>query len=210
MLGPSGELISRRAAITLPSDRGIRSVIAAFFSGLADHADGLGGPGQARLEDTVASLLITAFTDVPADRVDAQAGLADRILCYALANLHDPELSVASVAYRHGISPRSLHKLMHQQGIQFSAWVRRERMKRIRQDLLDPLLANWTAAAIAARWGIQDPAHLGRSLKAEFGHSAAEIRASADQRPPGGPTARESPESAGQRDAAGPGPGSGT
>ena len=52
-------------------------------------------------------------------------------------------------------------------------------MKRIRQDLLDPRLANWTAAAIATRWGIQDPDHLSRSLRAEFGHSAAEIRASA-------------------------------
>ncbi|MBO0807597.1 MAG: helix-turn-helix domain-containing protein [Actinobacteria bacterium] len=56
--------------------------------------------------------------------------------------------------------------------------MRRERMKRIRLDLLDPRLAHWTAARIAARWGIQDPEHLSRSLRAEFGQSAAEIRAS--------------------------------
>ena len=182
MLGPNGARISRRTAITLPCDRGIRSVIAAFFTGLADHADSLGGPGEVRLADTVASLLITAFTDVPADRAEVPTDLADRLLCYALANLHDPGLSSGSVARRHGISPRYLHKLMQQRDIPFGAWVRRERMKRIRQDLLDPQLANWTAAAIAARWGIQNPDHLGRSLRAEFGHSAVEIRASANQR----------------------------
>lgn len=97
-----------------------------FFSGLADHADGLAGPGEVRLADTVASLLITAFTDVPAERADVPTDLADRILCYALASLHDPGLSAGSVAHRHGIP---------------------------------------------------DPGHLGRSLRAEFGHSAAEIRA---------------------------------
>jgi AraC-like DNA-binding protein len=142
MLGPSGDLISRRTALTLPSDRGIRSVIATFFS-----------------------------------------GLADRLLSYALASLHDPGLSAQSVAHRHGISVRYLHKLMRDRDIRFAAWVRRERMRRIRRDLLDPRLAHVTAAGIAARWGIQDPDHLGRSLRAEFGCGAAEIRACAGQLP---------------------------
>ena len=183
MLGPSGDLISRRTALTLPSDRGIRSVIATFFSGLADQADGLSGPSSARLADTVASLLITAFSDTPAGRVEVSTGLADRLLSYALASLDDPGLSAQSVAHRHGISVRYLHKLMRDRDIRFAAWVRRERMRRIRRDLLDPRLAHVTAAGIAARWGIQDPDHLGRSLRAEFGCGAAEIRASAGQLP---------------------------
>jgi AraC-like DNA-binding protein len=183
MLGPSGDLISRRTALTLPSDRGIRSVIATFFSGLADQADGLSGPSSARLADTVASLLITAFSDTPAGRVEVSTGLADRLLSYALASLHDPGLSAQSVAHRHGISVRYLHKLMRDRDIRFAAWVRRERMRRIRRDLLDPRLAHVTAAGIAARWGIQDPDHLGRSLRAEFGCGAAEIRACAGQLP---------------------------
>lgn len=184
MLGPCGDLISRRTAVMLPCDNGIRSVIAGFFTGLADtvltgRGGGPGGPGAIYLADTAASLLMTAFADTPADRVELPTGLADRILTYALANLHDPGLSAGSVANRFGVSPRYLHRLMRDRDIRFGAWVRRERMKRIRQDLLDPRLGNSTAAAIAARWGIHDPDHLSRSLRAEFGCSAAEIRASA-------------------------------
>lgn len=186
MLGPSGDLLRRRTAISVPGDRGIRSVIATFFSGLADtaldsSADQPSGPEAVRLADTIASLLITAFTGTPCERAELPTGLADQILSYALANLHDPGLSAASIVRRFGISPRYLHTLMRSRDIQFAAWVRHERMKRIRQDLLDPRLANLTAAAIAARWGILDPDHLSRSLRAEFGQSAAEIRASASR-----------------------------
>jgi methylphosphotriester-DNA--protein-cysteine methyltransferase len=49
------------------------------------------------------------------------------------------------------------------------------RLTRIRRDLLDPALATRTAAAIAARWGM-DPGHLSRALRKEFGLIAAEIR----------------------------------
>jgi AraC-like DNA-binding protein len=68
---------------------------------------------------------------MPADRVEVPTGLADQILSYALASLHDLGLSVGSVGRRYGISPRYLHKLMRDRGIRFGAWVRRERMKRI-------------------------------------------------------------------------------
>jgi AraC-like DNA-binding protein len=183
MLSPVGDLISSRTAVTLPGDCGIRPLIGAFFSGLAAHADGLGGPGALRLADAMVSLLIAVFAGTPAARVELPTGLTDRIMSYTLASLHDPGLSVGSVAHRFGISPRYLHKLMRDRGIRFGVWVRQERMKRIRLDLLDPRLAHWTAARIAARWGITDPDHLSRSLRAEYGQSAAGIRASAGPLP---------------------------
>lgn len=183
MLSPVADLISSRTAVTLPGDCGIRPLIGTFLSGLAEHADGLGGPAALRLADAMVSLLITAFAGTPAARVELPTGLADRIMSYTLASLHDPGLSVGSVAHRFGISPRYLHKLMQDRGIRFGVWVRQERMKRIRLDLLDPRLAGWTAGRIAARWGIRDPGHLSRSLRAEFGQNAAAIRASAGQPP---------------------------
>ncbi|MCL2584683.1 MAG: helix-turn-helix domain-containing protein [Streptosporangiales bacterium] len=179
MAGPSADLISRQAAVPVAADHGIRSVIAAFFSGLARENEEVHGPGGARLADAAASLLITAFSGLPPERVESPTGLAEQILSYALANLHDPGLSAGAVARRFGISLRYLHALMRTQDVRFSAWVRSQRLKRIRQDLLDPRLSNWTVGAVAVRWGIHDPAHLSRALRAEFGHSAAEIRASA-------------------------------
>jgi AraC-like DNA-binding protein len=179
MLGPHADLISRRVATPQPCDSGTRAVIADFLSGLADHIDGLPGTPGIHLADALASLIITAFTDSPPERAEVTSDLADRIIVYTLANLGDPALSVESVARRHGISPRYLHELFRRRGITFAAWVRHERLTRIRRNLQDPALATRTTAVIAARWGIRDPGHLSRALKKEFGLTAAEIRLSA-------------------------------
>jgi AraC-like DNA-binding protein len=177
LLGAGADLISRRTAAPVPSDSGTRAVVAAFLSGLGDHVDGLPGSAGVHLADALAALLVAAFTETTAERADVASDLSDRIIAYALANLADPALSVTSAARHHGISPRHLHQLFSRRGRTFAAWVRQERLRRIRRDLLDPAFARRTTAAIAARWGILDPGHLGRALKREFGQTAAELRA---------------------------------
>jgi AraC-like DNA-binding protein len=183
MLGPSADLLTRRTGQPVPGDRGTRSVIAAFLSGLADNVDDLPGSGGIRLADALSSLIVAAFTETTPERVDTSTDLADRILAYALAHLRDPFLSAESVARRHGISVRHLHTLLQRRDVTFAAWVRAERLRRVRRDLLDPAFAQRTTAAIAAHWGLHDPGHLARALKREFGQTAAEIRRTA----PAGP-----------------------
>jgi AraC-like DNA-binding protein len=71
---------------------------------------------------------------------------------------------------------RYLHKLFHGWDQTFAAWVRRQRLLRIRHDLLDPALSHQATAVIAARWGVLDTRHLGRAMKSEFGETVREIR----------------------------------
>lgn len=177
LLGPHADLISQVTATPLPSDTGLRAVTAAFLSDLGDRLDEPPGPAGVHLADALASLFIAAFTDTTAERVETATGLLDRIVAYCLANLADPTLSVRSVARRHGISPRQLHQLFRQRENTFAAWLRRERLRRIRRDLADPALAQVGSAVIARRWGIADPGHLSRALKAEFGVTATQLRA---------------------------------
>lgn len=176
LLGANADLIARRAGVPVTCDTGARRVIAAFLSGLAGQVDDLPGRSGNRLADALASLVIALFTEVGPERAETETGPADRIRAYALANLGDPALSVESVARRHGISARYLHRLFQRDGVTFAAWVRYERLIRIRRDLLDPALSGRTAAAIAAHWGVRDPRHLSRALKKEFGLTAAELR----------------------------------
>ncbi|WP_312868295.1 helix-turn-helix domain-containing protein [Amycolatopsis pithecellobii] len=110
--------------------------------------------------------------------------LADRVEAYCLAGLADPALSVESVARAHRVSVRYLHKLFESRELSLAAWIRRQRLTRIRHDLADPAFEGRTVAAIAARWGVTDARHLSRALKAEFGVTAAEIRRAA-RKPPG-------------------------
>lgn len=176
MLGPSADLMAKRTATPTASDTGIRAVIAAFVSGLGDHIDDLHGASGVHLADAMVGLLVAAFTETNPERIDMATGLTDRILAYVLANLGDPDLSVRSVARRHGISTRHLHQLFHRRGHTFAAWIRRQRLQRIRRDLLDATIAGRTTAAIAAKWGLPDASHLARLLKNEYGQTAADIR----------------------------------
>ena len=100
------------------------------------------------------------------------------MLAHCLASLADPGLTVESVARAHGVSVRYLHKVLAPTGHTLSAWIRRQRLERVRRDLVDESLHGRTASAIAARWGITGTEHLSRALKAEFGMTANEIRRS--------------------------------
>ncbi|WP_243859937.1 helix-turn-helix domain-containing protein [Streptomyces sp. BK208] len=80
------------------------------------------------------------------------------------------------MARRHRISVRHLHTLFQGADLTFAAWVRHERLLRIRRDLLDPACANRSTVAIARRWGVLDAKHLGRALKSEFGETVKDLR----------------------------------
>lgn len=178
-LGLNAELIGRRCASPLPIGPGVGQVASACITGLGAHLDEVSPPAAVHLADALVSLIVSAFTDAVPSEPGTTSDLADRILAYCMANLADPGLSVASVARRHGISVRYLQKLLNQRDMSLAAWIRRERLHRINRDLCNPSLANRTTVEIAARWGILDPTHLSRALKAEFGRTAQEIRRAA-------------------------------
>lgn len=118
--------------------------------------------------------MISELVDVPTQRLNDE--LADRILAYCATPLADPSLSVESVARAHRISVRYLHEVLQTRDLTLSAWIRKQRLERIRRDLAEPALADPTVAAIAARWGVLSAPHPSRALKAEFGQTASDIR----------------------------------
>ncbi|MGW0572185.1 AraC-like ligand-binding domain-containing protein [Streptomyces tauricus] len=175
-LGPHAGAVAGCVARRLPADSGAQAVFSGFLRGLGTHLDELAGPAQAHVGDALVSLLIAAFTETAPDRADTATELVDRIRVYALANISDPSLCVESVAAAHGISGRQLHRLFARSGTPFAAWLRAERLGRVRRDLLDPAHDSRTTAAVAARWGIHDPRHLARGLKSHYGRTARELR----------------------------------
>lgn len=175
-LGSHADLIGRRNALALPADAGVRSLMATFLAGVADTLDTVSPVAGVHLGEALASLLVSVFSDTPAGRAESETSLRDRVLAYCMASLGDPDLSMASIARRHGISVRYLHKVFSGSGMSLGAWIRRERLVRVHRDLRDPDLLGRGTADIAARWGVFDVAHLGRALKAEFGTSVQDLR----------------------------------
>lgn len=92
--------------------------------------------------------------------------------------LGDPELSPATIAAAHRISIRYVHKLFEGMETTVCDWIRRRRLERCRQDLLDPLLGTLPVRGIAARWGLTHPAHFNRTFKAAYGMPPGQYRES--------------------------------
>jgi len=180
LLGVHADGLAARTAVAVPTSHGVQRVVGGFFGTitdvLAEGADGFAGDAGRHLTDALVSMVISELTELrPAHGDD----LPDRVLAHCLARLGDPGLTVESVARAHHVSVRYLHKMFQSRSLTLSAWIRRQRLERIRRDLADPALADRTVAAIAARWGVLDATHLSRALKAEFGRTAAEIRRAA-------------------------------
>jgi len=173
--------VGRRTALAVCARSGIGGLLSHALT--ADTAGPGEGPAAHHLADALTSLLLATFADTTPERAPVATDLADRIRAYALAHLGDPRLSAERVARRHHLSVRYLHTLFRGADLTFTAWIRHERLLRIRRDLLDPALTGRSTAAIAARWGVLDTKHLGRALKREFGETVSDLR----RTPSGGP-----------------------
>lgn len=181
-LGPHAELLGGRTARAVPTAAGTRPLVANLLTGLTELSDPGSGVGEEatpstlHLADALVSLIVATFAEVAPAHAETGSDITDRILAYCQANLGDPGLSLESVAGAHGVSVSYVQKRMRARGITLGAWIRRQRLHRIRRDLQDPSLSRRSSAAIAARWGIMDATHLGRALKAEYGTTLSQLR----------------------------------
>ncbi|MFF4017124.1 helix-turn-helix domain-containing protein [Streptomyces sp. NPDC001843] len=167
--------VSRRTALPLSTEGGIGGLLGHALSAVNEDLP-CRGVARTYLSDALTALLLAAFADTTPEQVPVATGLVDRIRAYALAHLGDSQLDAERVARRHRISVRHPHALFKGSDLPFAVWVRHERLLRIRRDLLDPASSDVSTAAIAARWGVHAPEHLGRALKREFGETVSDLR----------------------------------
>jgi AraC-like DNA-binding protein len=86
----------------------------------------------------------------------------------------DPELSVAAVAYRQGISQRYLQRLLETSGIPFTARVNELRLQRAFALLGEPGPGRISDIALEA--GFSDISHFNRLFRSRFGDTPRGVR----------------------------------
>lgn len=178
MLGTHVSRLMRQGPASIPVDARGQRLAASLLRGALRQPDlAATEDSSPYLADALVSLVLAAADRRP-PRMPG-AGLANRVMSYCLAHLNDPDLSVESVAHEHNVSVRQLNRVMGANGIKLAAWIRGQRLERIRRDLADPSLAGRSAERIAADWGILDASHISRAMRAEFGQNASQIRRTA-------------------------------
>jgi AraC-like DNA-binding protein len=172
--------------VRVPGDQGTAALASSLARQLPRQARDTGHDGGARLGTAVLDLLAAALAsrvapdagdpgrDLPA--ATARRARLTEVLADIEANLGDPGLTPTTLAAAHHMSLRALHALFEQHEATVCGWVRHRRLERSRRDLADPAQSDLPVSAIAARWGLVNPAHFSRAFRAEYGLSPVEYR----------------------------------
>jgi len=165
----------------LPGRNGLGAVLTGCLSQMAAHADSYTAADGPRL----ASIVIDLVTALCAHHLELDRAVPSEthrrtllmeVRAHIEHHLGDPCLSPESVSTACRISVRHLHRLFEGEELTVSAWIRRRRLERCRRDLGDQALLHRPIHAIAARWGLTDPAHFSRIFRAAYGVSPNEYR----------------------------------
>jgi AraC-like DNA-binding protein len=160
---PALALLSRYVQIALdasvPTNDNLRRLVADHVYELASASLAGGGsdPGEGR--------------GIRAARVRA-------IKADILERLGDWKLCAATVADRHHISQRYVHKLFAGEGTSFSDFVLRERLELVRRMLTDARFDRDAISALAFRSGFGDLSHFNRTFRQRYGATPSDVRRS--------------------------------
>lgn len=181
LLGVSPDRIERLLARPLTGQAGFGGLLVPLLHGLTTDAQEYRPDDLPRLS-TLAADLMTAVvahhlgTDAAVPEDSRQRALLLRIEAFVRQHLHDPALSPTTVAVAHSISVSYLHRLFSARETTVAAWIRRLRLERARQDLVDPALRDLPVRQIAARWGFKDHPTFTRAFRAAYGTSPTDHR----------------------------------
>ncbi|HWN36441.1 MAG TPA: helix-turn-helix domain-containing protein [Pseudonocardia sp.] len=108
-----------------------------------------------------------------------QAARREQVKACARARLHDPGLTMATLAAALHTSVSTLHRAFADEPYTLSEWIWAQRLDGVRADLCNPALRTRTLTELAFSWGFVDASHFSRAFKARFGCSPRELRSAA-------------------------------
>ncbi len=167
--------------LRLSAEEGFGALLAQLLTQLANGTHAYQPADGPRLGKVVVDLLSALFAHaLDADTLLSpethQQTLVLRIRAFAQGNLHDPELTPASIAAAHHISTSYLHRLFRHEDETVAAWIRQQRLDHVRRDLADPALRTTPLHAIAARWGFPRAADFTRAFRTAYGMPPSDYR----------------------------------
>jgi AraC family transcriptional regulator, positive regulator of tynA and feaB len=170
--------VDRCTAVTVSTRHGTGRIARTAIEELFDPASETDEESVERIARMLPHALSVAFgphlkSQAPWSRDDYHRG---RIKEFALRNLRDPCLDTQVIADRVGLSVRHLHELFVSEPDTLMRWIRAERLRRIKDELADPALAERPIAIIAYDWGFREPAHFSRAFRTAYGVSPRKFR----------------------------------
>ncbi|MER6526180.1 helix-turn-helix domain-containing protein [Streptomyces sp. NPDC001508] len=157
-----------------PSE-GLPALLAPMLERLADTSESYTTPTAERLAESVIDLVAATAADQlgaePAELPGADGVLLLRVKTYIRWHLSDPGLTPSVIAGVHGISVRYVHRLFEAEGNTVCQWIREQRLRECRRELLAQPPGSVSLGQVARRWGFAGPAGFGKAFRNSFGLS---------------------------------------
>ncbi|MFF0449934.1 helix-turn-helix domain-containing protein [Streptomyces sp. NPDC004609] len=168
-------------ATAVPAHSGIGAVFARWLADLSTLAPQFQPADAPTLADITTELLTTLIDHHTAGQEAAKPqarphALRAEIRDFVRRNLDDPALTPSAIAAAHHISANYLHRIFSDQRPSLAAWIRSQRLERLRRDLTDPRLNSHSITALAARRGFTNSAHVSRLFHRAYGTTPRDYR----------------------------------
>ncbi|HUC17588.1 MAG TPA: acetamidase/formamidase family protein [Acetobacteraceae bacterium] len=191
----------------VPLRPGRQPVLGALLATIAEALDAEAETALPVLEVALGEIMPASLGALAGGRAQ-RAALRRRILRALERRLDDPHLNLARFASSEGISMRAVQKLLQDEGLSFSQYLRHRRLARAAEALGDPAEATVPVAEIGFRWGFADPAHFSRAFRHQYGVAPNAYRSEALAHGPTpkkqGPRSRGHPDPSSRRKAGSP------
>jgi AraC-like DNA-binding protein len=152
-----------------------------YVAGTASDATSLSGETGRAFVTHIYDLVALAIgptrdgTIIAEDR-GIRAARLHRIKCDIMANLRDCDLNMTTIAARHGITPRYVHKLFERQGVTFAEFLRNQRLALAYRILTDTRFAERSISSIAYETGFGDLSNFNHYFRRRYAATPSEIR----------------------------------
>ncbi len=168
-------LVARRFS----GSRGLGKLIWSLLSTTFDQIPEIRGRSGQDVADIVIQMIRLALLESAGEHawVDSKEAIRERVKRYISSHLRDPELSITKLAGTTGCTKRYLHMAFHSENVSISDYILKLRLKRCREDLLNPAFVHRSITDIAYSWGFNSSNHFSRCFKDEFGVSPRSLRA---------------------------------
>src|SRR5699024_4486598 len=132
-----------------------------LFEQLALNLHILQGPHALQLIRSALEMLVTVLFAAARNQPNGQPDnpLFEQAVAFIDDHLHDPQLGPQMIADHFYVSLRQLHNKFAEEDQTVSAYIRSERIRRIRDDLANPAYQEDTVQSISSRWGLTDASH---------------------------------------------------
>ncbi|NBA97573.1 helix-turn-helix domain-containing protein [Pseudomonas sp. R5(2019)] len=128
---------------------------------------------SASLLDVVSTAFESAFQTSDSTLSTYQSQQLQRVKQFLLANLHDSDLTIDSVAQATYVSPRTLNRLFAKEGTTAIRWLWHQRLSACHKALLKGQFQQVSDAALS--FGFTNLSHFSRAFKNAYGVSPAQL-----------------------------------